>query len=574
MDKNIFAPDSLHRHIIILIIFLSALVVKFLVFYLITDPIIFVKYPHFAQQIAAGKNIGERLLDLSPFYLLINRLSFYIYAQNWEALVILQIIIGSLNCIVVYLIGEKIFGRKTGFLAAILLLLYGNLTLIDLTLEPEAILIFLNSLLILLLINIEESNSHLKSWLWLSAGLLTGLSVITKPNSLLVLIGILIWICFIRREKLSRFRSTFLLLIGVIIAVAPVTARNFLIFHDFVLVTADGGKVFYHGNGPEANGMERADLPHQGFIEESSDEPDYAHTLFRKTARAISGKDLKPSACSAFWVGQTLAHIRSDFPAWLYLELKKFGLFWHSYEVHDIDSNYKYYVTLKKFPLLNFGIIAVLGILGIVLSRKKFRDAFLLYWMILTYLSTVLVFFASSRYRIPAAPFLAVFSAFFMTYAASLWKEKKIRTLLIIFSIFIALSIAIHLPWQNELARFDRWQKATRIHYILGGKFLYNKGLYLQSIAELQKAIDLEPNFVPAYNLMGKCYALTNNYHLAEKYFQKVIELSPQIDEGYINLGLLYGLTGNDSKARLYLEKALAINPQNEKTRIRLQKQR
>ena len=99
---------------------MSALVVKFLIFFLVTDPIIFNKYPYFAQKIIQGKDIGERLLDISPFYLFVNMFSYYIYGINWEALVIVQIIIGSLNCVLVFLIGEKLFGKLTGIIAALL----------------------------------------------------------------------------------------------------------------------------------------------------------------------------------------------------------------------------------------------------------------------------------------------------------------------------------------------------------------------------------------------------------------------------------------------------------------------
>ena len=55
---------------------MSALVVKFLIFFLVTDPIIFNKYPYFAQKIIQGKDIGERLLDISPFYLYVNMFSY------------------------------------------------------------------------------------------------------------------------------------------------------------------------------------------------------------------------------------------------------------------------------------------------------------------------------------------------------------------------------------------------------------------------------------------------------------------------------------------------------------------
>ena len=566
MNIKHFTSFTQNRNLVLLFLFLSALIIKLLIFYLVTDPIIFYKYPYFAEQIANGKDIGERLLDISPFYLLINLLSYYFYGTNWEALVIIQILIGSLNCILVLLIGEKIFNRTVGVIAAVIIMLYGNLTLIDLTLEPEAILIFLNSLIILISIKAKEaSNSKKQSWLWFITGLLIGLSAITKPNSLLVLVGVLVWTWLTLKNKTLWIKSASLLLLGTTILIAPVTIRNYVKFNDFVLVTADGGKVFYHGNGPEANGMARADLPHQGFIEEGSGEPDYAHVLFRKTAKSLSGKMLKPSESSQFWTQRALAHIKADFSSWLYLEFKKLCFFWKSYEVHDIDSNYKNYLTVKKLPLINFGIISVLGILGMILSLKRFRQVFLLHWMVLAYLITVMVFFASSRYRIPAAPFLAIFAAVSISHIFYLLKEKKIKILLTIFSFILVFGLFIHFAFQKEFAKYDQWQKATRIYYSLGGNISFKKGMYQEAIDDLKKAIELEPNFEPAYNLLGKSYAILNNYPEAEKNFKKVIELTPGLEEGYLNLGLLYKLRGENDKADYFLRKALEINPNNQK---------
>jgi 4-amino-4-deoxy-L-arabinose transferase-like glycosyltransferase len=239
--KNININLSLeNRNLIIIILFISALIVKFLIFFLVTDPIVFNKYPYFAQNIIQGKDIGERLLDISPFYLFVNMLSYFIYGSNWEALVIVQIIIGSMNCVLVFLIGEKIFGRLTGIIAALLLILYANLTIIDLTLEPESILIFINSLMILALIKAREADQSKYNYLfWLIAGSLIGLAVITKPNSLIFLTGVLIWMWFTGKDAALKLKSSVILLVGVAIFVVPVTARNYLKFNDFVLVTVD-----------------------------------------------------------------------------------------------------------------------------------------------------------------------------------------------------------------------------------------------------------------------------------------------------------------------------------------------
>ena len=77
--------------------------------------------------------------------------------------------------------------------------------------------------------------------------------------------------------------------------------------------------------------------------------------------------------------------------------------------------------------------------------------------------------------------------------------------------------------------------------------------------------IAMAPDFVPAYNLLGKSYAVLNNFEQAEINFRRVISLAPELSEGYLNLGLLYRLKGDELKADSYLKKALSLNPNNEK---------
>jgi len=562
-----------NRFSILLTVFIAALALKLLVFFLVTEPIIFYKYPYFAERISKGVDIGERFLDLSPLYLYANVLVYQVYGKNWEAMAVLQILLGSLNCLLIYLIGEKIFGKAVGIVAAILLLLYGNLTLIELTLEPESFVLFLNSLLILLLIQAKDgAAAGNKLSKWFLAGVLIGLSIITKPNGLLFIPMAILWIWWGTFKRGTQFKATLSLLLGIALLISPITIRNYLKFQDFILVTADGGKVFFHGNGPGSTGMERADLPDQGFAEEGQAEPDYAHLLFRKTARELTGRPLKPSECSQFWLSYTLDHIWSHSFSAFVLDLKKFFYFWANYEVHDIDSAYKNYRTIQTWPLLPFGIISALGILGMGLSLKKSCQAFLLYSMVLIYLVSVVVFFVTSRYRLPAVPFLSIFAACTLTFLSNKLREKRIQTFLVYSGLFVSLFLGTHFLFRKDFETLDRWQRATRIHYSLGGNLLFKKGLYREAIQELEKAITLEPEFAPAYNRLGMSYAILSDYERAEKYFCKVIELSPGIDQGYLNLGLLYELKGEPSKALPLLEKAYSLNPENPKTKEHLQR--
>jgi tetratricopeptide (TPR) repeat protein len=556
------------RSSLLLLLFLSSLALKLLIFFLATDPIIFSKYPFFAERMSQGKDIGERLLDLSPLYLYLNLIFFKIYGQHREGLAVLQVLLGSLNVLLVFLIGEKIFNRTVGGLAAVLLLLYGNMTLFELTLEPEAWVLFLNSLFVLSLLWAgEKTPADSKTWRFLPPGILLGLSVITKPNGLLLLPLVLSWIGWGEFPRSLKVKACALFLLGTVLVVSPITLRNYFKFQDFVLVTADGGKVFYHGNGPGSTGMERADLPHQGFREEGMNEPDAAHVLFRQTARSLAGQPLKPSECSSFWFHRTLEHIRNHPLPSLMLEAKKLLYFWGNYEVHEIDSNYKYSLTLRRWPLVPFGLLSILGMVGMVLARKKFRRTFLLYSLVGVYLLSVLIFFAASRYRLPAVPFLAIFAAYGLTYLYSLAAEKRRMLLGGTLGLAVLLYLLVNLPLRKEVDALERWQMATRVHYSLGGNFLFAKRQYREAIPEYQKAIALAPDFVPAYNRLGMCYALLNDFPLAERSFQKVVDLAPQSDQGYLNLAFLHEVQGEKIKALAYLEKALSLNPDNQKAR-------
>jgi len=560
------------RYLTLLAIFVLSLTIKIVIFYFGTDPIIFHKYPYFAEQLSRGDNIGERILDLSPSYLYATLMFFKAFGPRWEAFTVLQILLGSLNCLFIYAIGSRIFGATIGLLAAAMLMLYGNMTLIELTLEPEAFLLFFNSLAILALIHAGNENlSSFHFGRWFLAGILIGLAAITKANAILIFPGAVVWIWLSVKTLANRSKAVASLILGILLLIAPVTIRNYGQFHDLVFITADGGKVFFHGNGPGATGLERADLPDQGFIEERQMEPDFAHVLFRKTARDLSRAPLKPSECSDFWFSRTLGHVQSDPRISLYLEWKKFCFFWNNYEVHDLDSTYKNYITLQKWPLLTIGIICALGILGMGSSVGRFRRAFLIYWMVFIYLLSVLVFFAASRYRLPATPFLCLFASVFII-DLSLFIKRKQAAMVIGGLLLIPLLLAwTHLPLRQEIEQFERWQQASRIHYSLGGRILFNKGKYQEAIRELTIVLAADPNFAPAHNYLGKSYAILGDFTKAASYFKRVILLSPALDEGYLNMGLLLELKGESAKALPYLERALSLNPGNGKAKTHIQ---
>jgi Tfp pilus assembly protein PilF len=555
-----------------LIVFLIAIGARIFFFVYIDEPVIFYKYPFFAEKLARGADIGERLIDLSPFYLYFLTFLKKVFGVDWTLVKFIHSFLGALNCLFLYVLGSCAFRREVGFLAALIFSVYGNLIILESTLEPTVFVLLFNLLTLYSLLRMTEDLDSLGSRyvLLLLSGLFAGLSIITKPNSLLFLPLGAIWLLFCVDRKLAfQKRVSFALLFcGVaLLIVMPITVRNYVKLHDFILVTGDTGKVFFHGNGKGATALEGTGLPDEGFAEEGTDEPDYAHVLFRKTAVRLSGRKLSPSESSSFWVRRALSDIVSDPVSYMKLEVKKLFYFFNDYEMHYIAFVYKEYKSSLSFPFIRYGIIASLGLLGMVLAVRDFKRLTLIYGAVFVYVLSGMLFRVQSRYRIPAVPYLCLFAAYSIyTFREILVARnfKRAAVALVVVGIFFVLT---HFVYRVEIIRVDQWQQATKIHYEMGARPLFKKGRYQDAISELNRCLAIVPDFSPAHNLMGKSLALLGKGEEALVSFKRVISLSPNLSEGYKNAGFLYLLRGDKQAAGDYLSKALTLAPDDTKVR-------
>jgi tetratricopeptide (TPR) repeat protein len=553
-----------------LVLFLIAFAARCIFLVYLDEPIIFFKYPFFAEKLAQGIDIQERIVDLSPFYLYFLTFLKKVFDLDWTLVKPIQSFVGAINCMLVYALGCKVFRKEVGALAACLIALYGNVIILESTLEPTVFVLLFNILCVYFLLCLRQHFSVLNKSLALAvcAGFFAGLSIITKPNFLFFLPVAAGWMLVLGDKNVrsaQRFQTAALFCCVAILVVFPVTVRNYLKTDDFVLVTADAGKVFYHGNGKGATALEGVGLPSEGFMEESAKEADYAHVLYRKTAAGLSGRHLTPSESSRFWVGRTLKDIQSDPVAFIMLEAKKLFYFFNDYEMHYIASAYKEYQASLSFPYVRYGIIASLGVLGMILSLRRFKDLFLVYGMVFAYLLSGMLFLVQSRYRTPAVPYLCLFagySVFAMKEMMPARRFKEAALSLMLVGILFALTRTVY---RSEILNVDHWQRATKIHYQMGGVPLFKEGRYQEAISELNQCATMAPSFAPAYNLRGKSYAMLGRFDEAVSNFKKVIDLVPQLPEGYKNLGFVYVLKGDKPHGTRLLSKALSLSPNDDK---------
>ena len=94
------------------------------------------------------------------------------------------------------------------------------------------------------------------------------------------------------------------------------------------------------------------------------------------------------------------------------------------------------------------------------------------------------------------------------------------------------------------------------------GLALNSSGRYSQAVPEYDKAIQLNPNFAPAYNNRGAAYNKMGSYETAIADCNKAIELDPNLATAYSNRASAFVNSGQFNKAINDCTKAVALNPQ------------
>jgi tetratricopeptide (TPR) repeat protein len=104
----------------------------------------------------------------------------------------------------------------------------------------------------------------------------------------------------------------------------------------------------------------------------------------------------------------------------------------------------------------------------------------------------------------------------------------------------------------NSLSATDWFEKG----YALG-----NSGKWHEAIEANNKAIELNPTFVAAYNNRGNAYASLGNHRQAIKDYDRAIGLDPNYASAYNNRGNAYSALGDNRQAIRDCGKAIELNP-------------
>ncbi len=440
-------------------------------------------YDLWAKSLAGGDWVGGEAFFMGPLYPYCLGLVYKFFGTEFVLVRLIQTLVGSVSCVGVFWLGKRLFGERIGLLAALLFNLYGLFYFYENLLLGTSLIV---SVTLLCAIVLVEASLRNRWWWWLAAGICVGVCAVGKANMLMAALFVIPWIVVINRGRprwagLSRC-SVFAA--GLILTVAPVTVRNYVVQKDFVLLTANGGFNFYLGNNPDSDGVwMRSELPYPGANIDGHVE---ALMTGRKAYRT-----LQPSEIGSTLVKESWAFMTGSPGDYLVLLGKKFMASVNAVEVCNRDD-YRFasrFCWFLRLPLLSFGLLAPLGLLGFLLCARHVRRYFVPLLFVLIPFATMLMIFVLSRYRLPAVPFLCLFAAQALAGAWGLLERKAWKGLGVWIIALAGIAVLVH--WPFESLRVNYWRGASNAAY---ASYLAGKGLKDQAMDEAERILSMNPN--------------------------------------------------------------------------------
>jgi hypothetical protein len=219
------------------------------------------EYLRDAQSILRGRGLlipenhdpsDTSLLVHAPGYSILLSGIYYLFGGSFFTVQVVQNLLASVSVLMLFLIAGRLISWPVGVIAAFLAAVSHHFSYYSNVILPDSICALPLLMAFYVLIRIRRA-SRRKVWLYALAGLFIGISIWIRPNVLLigpVVVGLLV-ISSMRRRRILK--QAWVLAAVSIISVAPITIRNYLLYGEFILVSANVGIVMWEGIG-EASG--------------------------------------------------------------------------------------------------------------------------------------------------------------------------------------------------------------------------------------------------------------------------------------------------------------------------------
>ena len=486
-------------------------------------------YDQRARELVAGGPLNEAIFWQPIFYPVV--LAGVYRASDGSVLAarVLQAVLGCLTCVLVVLLGRRLFGLRAGLLAGLLLALNGPSVLFATQLLSAGWASFWSVVLILLFLRARDDG---RWWLLVGLGLSAAISVLVRTTFLPFLLVSSAWLVMVWWRQGSGWAVLGLrlawLLCGWSLVLLPVTVISKQVTGRVVIVPPSGGINLYIGNNPD-------------FDQTITVRPGRAWTRLRALPeRDGQGGDV--FARQRYYVERVQRFAREQ-PG-VYLEgLASKAL--HLISARELSRNVDVYLMRQWSPLLSglvwrqggfgfpFGLLLPLAVIGLIGAWPRVPPP--VKFFLLLFSLAVIGFFTSARYRLVLVPVICVLAGggVFLCWElirACRWHRLSLAALLAISVVMLAT-----LPGPFAQEEIDLEPEL----YFAVGFGQHKAGHWAAAVPHLQRAIALRYDYPEAHNFLG-----ISLYHLgrlkeAVRHFQAAARLDPEFRDAQNSLAVV-----------------------------------
>lgn len=508
-----------------------------------------------AQQIVSQSFWGEGTWFRGPLYPYFLAFLAWITSGSILWAKLLQVLLAFGTGAFIFRLAEHLFDQRTAIVAGFMYALYGVLIFYESMFLIPVLFLFFTVWGMYRLVKYRASAS-LGTWFF--TGLLFGLAAITRPNILITLPVLAIWLFFALRQVkplVRRLLPVAMLTIGVLLAVLPVTLRNYLVADQFVLVSSQGGVNLYLGNNPVANGLVML-MPEVELNEGISWRQFVPAT--NKAAERETGKEMTDAEISSFWTNKALDWAADNPGDFIAITLKKCVYLLSGLEnsdnaniYHQRNQSWIHWALIWHAGLyFPFGLLLPLFVGGVIMYRHRWRDLLPVYLFILAYIPSIVLFLVTARHRLPLIPFMIILAAALVVGMVTNWRTMATakKSALIVIMLIVAFV-------------FNR----AFFEASFGSEFqqYYNEGLkydrledYDKAEQAYRKAAEVNPYSPVLFNNLGFAQFKQEKYQEANRNYHRSIELDSTYALTYNNLGLMLMRQGELDTALVLFHKA------------------
>ncbi len=525
-----------------------------------------------------------------PLYPMFLGVFYQIVGQGIVALKVVQAVLGSLSCVLVYLLGRTIFpGRFVGVAAAVMCCLCGTMIVFDGQLLSGNLDVFLQLLTILVLLVAGRRGGPV--W-WALAGVGIGLCAINRGGILLFLPIALVWLYAqsrwgwnsgIARDGQSRkhpfFKSALALLLPVGLLIAPVSWHNAkydafgegvtrtdppgpergsasptttlkrILTGKFALLATPLGLNFHLGNHWETYHLNDPNHPQsfahytrliqEPFNQGLTSAAAQSRYLVRGTVEDI----LESPADFAKLMGLKLFHLLNG-------DERRRNLSVYAFRQHSVILSALLWKKVIAFPA---GLIIPLGLLGVVLACRDWRRHFPIVGLLLAQGAFVLAFFVTARYRLPSLPLLAIYAAFTLQEVVRCIRLGPRPKAAVLVGLLLLCNTAIG-PMENAHAAYEHQNLAIG---------LATQGRIETAVEHFTEAVRLSPQTAMIHANLANALALQGRTNEALTHYTESLRIDPANAKARSKLGQLLAQQGRLPEAAEHLSMALDVRPED-----------